>query len=135
MATAGQTFENPVTGERMVFKQTAHETHGTILDVEFFVKPTSGKGLAAHVHPYFAERAEILAGSARYKLGTTELAGEVGHEIQLPQNVPHIHPWNVGNDILHWRKITHLDPPNASMLLASAAFFKSLYALAQTYSI
>ena len=131
MAKAGQIFENPITGERMVFKQTAHETQGTMLDVEFFVKPSSGKGLAAHIHPFFAERIEIIAGSACYKLGATELTGEVGNEIQLPQNVSHIHPWNIGNDTLHWRKITLLNPPNASMLLASAAFFESLYALAQ----
>ncbi|GAC1623756.1 MAG: hypothetical protein NVS4B11_18690 [Ktedonobacteraceae bacterium] len=131
MATAGQIFENPVTGERMVFNKTAHETNGTILDIEFFVKPSSAKGLAAHIHPNFAERAEIIAGSARYKLAQTELSAGVGNEVMLPQNVPHIHPWNVGNDVLHWRKITHLDTPDMHMLLASAAFFESLYALAQ----
>ncbi|GLV53305.1 hypothetical protein KDH_01600 [Dictyobacter sp. S3.2.2.5] len=131
MATAGQTFENPVTGERMVFNKTAHETDGTLLDIEFFVKPSSEKGLAAHFHPHFAERAEIIAGSAHYKLGQTELQAKAGDEILLPKDVSHIHPWNMGNDVLHWRKITQLDKPDSHMLLASAAFFESLYALAQ----
>jgi len=131
MATAGQTFENPVTGERMVFNKTAHETNGTLLDIEFFVKPTSGTGLSAHFHPYYAERAEIIAGSAHYKLGQDELPAQAGDEIMLTQGVPHIHPWNMGNDVLHWRKITQLDTPDKHMLLASAAFFESLYALAQ----
>jgi choline dehydrogenase len=36
MATAGQAFENPVTGERMLFNKTTHETNGTLLDIEFF---------------------------------------------------------------------------------------------------
>ena len=78
MAKAGQTFENPVTGERMVFNKTAYESNGTALDIEFFVKPNSGQGLAAHFHPYFAERVEIIAGSAHYKLGRTELPANAG---------------------------------------------------------
>ena len=131
MATAGQAFENPVTGERMVFNKTAHETNGTVLDIEFFVPPLSGPGLAAHFHPYFAERAEIIAGSAHYKLGQTELAANAGDLVMLPKDVPHVHPWNTGSDTLHWRKITQLDKPDMELLLASAAFFESLYALAQ----
>jgi len=131
MATAGQAFENPVTGERMVFNKTAHETNGTVLDIEFFVKPDTGKGLAAHFHPYFAERVEIIAGSAHYRIGKTELSAWSGDMVMLPKGVPHLHPWNVGNDILHWRKITQFDEPNMQLLLASAGFFESLYALAQ----
>ena len=131
MATAGQAFENPVTGERMVFNKTAHESNGTVLDIEFFVKPNSGRGLAAHFHPYFAERVEIIAGSAHYELGQTELLAEAGDEVILPEDIAHIHPWNIGNTVLHWRKITQLDKPDAPLLLASAAFFESLYALAQ----
>jgi uncharacterized RmlC-like cupin family protein len=131
MARAGQTFENPVTGERMVFNKTAYETNGTMLDIEFFVKPNAGTGLAAHLHPYFAERVEIIAGSAHYKVGKTEHAADTGDMVMLPQNVPHVHPWNMGNDVLHWRKITQLDKPDMQLLLASAGFFESLYALAQ----
>ena len=131
MATAGQTFQNPVTGERMVFNQTAHETNGTVLDIEFFVQPNAGKSLTAHFHPYFAEHAEIITGSAHYKVGNVELATNAGDVVMLPKDVPHVHPWNTGNDVLHWRKITQLDQPNGQLLLASAAFFESLYALAQ----
>jgi quercetin dioxygenase-like cupin family protein len=131
MAKAGQTFENPVTGERMVFNKTAYESNGTVLDIEFFVKPNSGQGLAAHFHPYFAERVEIIAGLAHYKLGGTELPANAGDMVMLPKDVPHVHPWNTGNDMLHWRKITQLDKPDMELLLASAGFFESLYALAQ----
>jgi mannose-6-phosphate isomerase-like protein (cupin superfamily) len=131
MATAGQAFENPVTGERMVFNKTAHETDGTVLDIEFFVKANTGKGLAAHFHPYFAERAEIIEGSAHYIVGKVELAASAGDMVMLPEDVSHIHPWNTGNGVLHWRKITQLDKPDMQMLLASASFFESLYALAQ----
>src|SRR6266566_3793900 len=131
MARAGQAFENPVTGERMVFVKTGYETNGTILDIEFFIRPGSGKGLAAHFHPYFDERIEVITGSARYKLGSTELPTQADDLLMLPRNIPHIHPWNVGRDELHTRKITQLDKPDMQLLLASAGFFESLYALAQ----
>jgi hypothetical protein len=131
MARADQTFYNPVTGERMVFKQTGYESNGKVLDIEFFVRPGAGTGLAAHFHLFFDERAEILAGSAHYRVGGAELPASTGDEIVLPRNVPHVHPWNVGNEVLHWRKITQLDKPDMELLLASAGFFESLYALAQ----
>ncbi len=124
-------FENPVTGERMVFDKTAYETNGMSLEIEFFVKPHAGRGLAAHFHPYFDERAEIISGSAHYIVGQVELSANAGDVIMLPRGVPHVHPWNVGNDVLHWRKITQLEKPGMQLLLASAAFFETLYALAQ----
>jgi uncharacterized RmlC-like cupin family protein len=131
MARAGQAFENPVTGERMVFNKTAYETNGAELDIEFFVKPGAGAGLAAHFHPSFAELVEIITGSAHYKVGQTELSAQTGDVVMLPRDVPHVHPWNTGNDVLHWRKITQLSKPDVPMLLAAANFFESLYALAQ----
>lgn len=131
MAKAGQVFENPVTGERMLYNKTAYETNGKELDIEFFVKPGADTGLAAHFHPSFAELAEIIAGSAHYKVGQTELTAEAGDMLMLPRNVPHVHPWNTGNEVLHWRKITRLDTPDQEMLQAAANFFESLYALAQ----
>ncbi len=118
MATTGQASENLVTGERMVFNKTAHETNGTVLDIEFFVKANTGKGLAAHFRPYFAERAEIIEGSAHYIVGKAELPTSTGDIVMLPKDVPHIHPWNTGNGVLHWRKITQLDKPDMQMLLA-----------------
>ncbi len=131
MAAAGQAFENPVTGERMVFDKTARDSNGLLLEIEFFIKPNSGRGLPAHFHPYFDERFEILAGAARYIVGNVEHPANVGDVIVLPKGIPHIHPWNVGNDILHVRKITQLDKPDKGLLLKSEEFFETLYALAQ----
>ena len=131
MLRAGQAFENPVTGECMVFNATAHETDGRVLTIEFYVQPNVGKGLVAHVHPYYSERVEIIAGVAHYKVGRDELAAQTGDVVILPRHVAHIHPWNVGDEVLHWRKTTQLDKPGMQLLLASAAFFESLYALAQ----
>lgn len=131
MAAAGQTFENPLTGERMIFNATARDSNGLLLEIEFFIQPNTGKGLPAHFHPSFDERFEILAGSARYIVGNDEHPASTGDQILLPKGIPHIHPWNVGNDVLHVRKITRLDQPDKNLLLKSEEFFETLYALAQ----
>ena len=130
MAIAGQTFENPMTGEKMVFGKTARDTNGTRLEIEFFIPPNAPK-VGAHFHPYFDERFDILAGSARYKIGQDEYGTKAGDVLILPQGMAHVHPWNVGNDILHVRKITQLDKPNMQWLLETEEFFESLYAFAQ----
>ena len=131
MGIAGVTFENPVTNEKMVFDKTGRDTAGALLAIEFFIPPGMGKGFAAHFHPYFDERFEILAGSARYKQGNEEHSTEVGDTFVLPRGIPHVHPWNVGNEVLHYRKTTLLDKPNLQWLLETEEFFESLYALAQ----
>ena len=131
MATAGQTFENPLTGERMVFRKTAHETNGTLLEIEFFIKPHTGKGLGAHIHPSFDERFEIITGSARYMIGQDEYSAAAGDVVVLPMAIAHVHPWNAGDDVLHVRRVIQFSKPEMSMLTGSEAFLETLYALAQ----
>jgi quercetin dioxygenase-like cupin family protein len=131
MAAAGQTFVNPLTRERMVFITTARDSNGLLLEIEFFIQPNTGRVLPAHFHPSFDERFEILSGSARYIVGNDERPANAGDELVLPRGTPHIHPWNVGTDVLHVRKITRLDTPDKDLLLKSEEFFETLYALAQ----
>jgi hypothetical protein len=50
MIHAGDTIHNPVTGERIVFRQTSRETNGEAVVIETFVQP-NGFVAAAHVHP------------------------------------------------------------------------------------
>ena len=131
MAAAGQIFENPLTGERMIFVKTARDSNGLLLEIEFFIQPDSGKGLPAHFHPSFDERFDILAGSAHYIAGNVERSANANDVILLPRGIPHIHPWNVGNEVLHVRKTACLDKPDKELLLKSEEFFETLYALAQ----
>lgn len=49
MPKAGQVFDNPVTGERMIFVKTGPDTNGTLLEIEFFIKPGGGKGLPRNI--------------------------------------------------------------------------------------
>ena len=39
MIRAGDSIENPVTGERIVFRQTSHETGGEAVVIETYVEP------------------------------------------------------------------------------------------------
>lgn len=55
MIHAGDSIENPVTGERLVFRQTSRETGGEAVVIETHVQP-GGFVAAGHVHPHQEER-------------------------------------------------------------------------------
>src|SRR5687767_15692699 len=54
MFEAGDQIDNPVTGERLVFHETAAGTNGERVVVETTVQP-GGFVAAAHVHPFQTE--------------------------------------------------------------------------------
>ncbi len=96
MIRAGDSIENPVTGERLVFTKTSAETNGEYVLFECFVKP-SGFVAAAHVHPFQHERFEILEGSVTFKIKGQELPAGPGDCILLPPGTKHQF-WNAGDD-------------------------------------
>jgi hypothetical protein len=51
MIRTGQTIENPVTGERLIFHQTSRGTDGEYVLVEAILQPNAVVA-SAHVHPY-----------------------------------------------------------------------------------
>ncbi len=61
MAYAGQILENLVTGERLVFLETANDAGGEYVLFETFVEPDGF--VAAHVHPFQEERFRVVEGS------------------------------------------------------------------------
>ena len=67
MIHAGDLLENPITGERLLFRKTSSDTGGEAVVLETFVKP-DGFVVATHVH-YQEERFEILDGSVGFRLG------------------------------------------------------------------
>src|SRR5256714_11238557 len=72
MIHAGDTIENPVTGERIVFNKTSAETGGEAVEIEVYVRP-GGVVAAAHVHPHQTERFEVISGRIGMKLGRRKL--------------------------------------------------------------
>ena len=61
MAYTGQIIENPVSGERITFLQTAADTAGELLEFELELAP-DGHVPGAHVHPEQEERFHVLDG-------------------------------------------------------------------------
>src|SRR5437868_1100336 len=100
MIHAGDTIYNPVTGERIVFRQTSRETNGEAVVIETFVQP-NGFVAAAHVHPSQEERFEILRGSVGFRIGRKKLVARPGQRLTVPAGTPHKF-WNAGDDEAHF---------------------------------
>jgi quercetin dioxygenase-like cupin family protein len=100
MIHVGDVIENPVTGERLVFRKTSRETGGEAVVVETFVQP-NGFVAAAHVHPSQEEQFEILRGSVGFKVGGKKLVAGPGQRLTVPPGTPHKF-WNAGDDEAHF---------------------------------
>ena len=88
MAYAGQTIENPVSGERITFVKTAADTDGELLAIDMTLAP-DGHVPGAHVHPEQEERFEIESGTMKFRMnGKTILAGP-GDTVVVPPGARH----------------------------------------------
>ena len=101
MLRSGDTIENPVTGERLVFQQTAAETDGRVTVADVYVKP-GGVVASAHVHPYQTEVFEVRSGRIGVKLGRRTHEAGPRKTITIEPGVPHKF-WNAGDDELVFR--------------------------------
>jgi mannose-6-phosphate isomerase-like protein (cupin superfamily) len=97
---AGDSIENPVTGERLVFRETSRETNGEAVVVETFVQP-HGFVAAAHVHPDQEERFEVLRGSIGFRVGRKSFVAGPGQRVTVPAGQRHKF-WNAGDDVAHF---------------------------------
>jgi quercetin dioxygenase-like cupin family protein len=100
MLKAGDTIENPVTGERIVFRTTSAETNGEAVVIDCFVRP-SGFVAKAHVHPSQTERFEIIEGSVVFKVDGQELPTGPGDTILVPAGRKHQF-WNASDREAHF---------------------------------
>ena len=100
MFRAGDTIENPVTGERIVFRHTAAETNGEAVVVETYVQP-GGFVAAAHVHPSQDEHFQVLRGTLGFRAGKEVLEVGAGGRLTVPAGTPHRF-WNAGDDEAHF---------------------------------
>ena len=100
MIHAGDSIENPVTGERIVFRQTSHETGGEAVVIETYVRP-NGFVAAAHVHAAQEERFQVLRGSVGFKVAGKKVVAGPGQRLTVPAGTPHKF-WNAGDDTAHF---------------------------------
>jgi len=101
MIRAGDSIHNPVTGERIVFRQTSADTGGEAVVIETFVEP-HGFVAAAHVHPYQTEVFEILEGEVGFKAGGETIIAGPGEKVVVEPGTAHRF-WNNGDSPARFR--------------------------------
>jgi quercetin dioxygenase-like cupin family protein len=88
MINPGQTLENPVTGERFTFTQTAATTDGELLAFDFGLRP-GGAVPIPHVHPIQTERFEVVEGRMRFRVGLRTVLAGPGDVVEVEPGVAH----------------------------------------------
>lgn len=101
MAYIGQQLENPVTGERLTFVETAASTNGerVVVDLELVA---GGKVPGTHVHPKQEETFEVLAGTMKFLYGTKKIVAQAGETVVVPAGKVHNFA-NAGDETAHVR--------------------------------
>jgi mannose-6-phosphate isomerase-like protein (cupin superfamily) len=99
---ASDTIQNPVTGERIVFRETSHETGGRRVVFDTYVAP-GGFVAATHLHPYQVELFQVISGRLGMELGQArlELTSDEA-PLTVLNGTPH-HFWNAGEEVAHFR--------------------------------
>ena len=95
MAYTGQTFTNPVSGERITFLQTAADTDGALLEFELELS-ADGHVPGAHVHPEQEERFHVLEGEMTFRMGARKIVATAGETVVVPAG--RVHKFANGGD-------------------------------------
>jgi quercetin dioxygenase-like cupin family protein len=94
-------IENPVSGERIVIRETQDHEAGSVLVFDLYLPP-GGHVPAGHAHPEQEETFTVIAGRFRFRLGRRTVLAGPGATIVIPSGQAH---WfgNAGDDIAHAR--------------------------------
>ena len=101
MIRAGDSIVNPVTGERLVFELTSHDTGGAYTLFDTFVEP-GGAVASAHVHPFQTEIFTVIEGRLGVRRGREKLELGAGEVAMIDPGTPHKF-WNAGDETLRFR--------------------------------
>jgi quercetin dioxygenase-like cupin family protein len=96
MARAGDEMVDPIAGSRMIFRKTAKETDGELLQLDLIGKAGWTAG-PLHVHPYQEERFEVISGTLRSHVAGVERIHEAGEVVAAPAGSVHT-VWNAGGE-------------------------------------
>jgi mannose-6-phosphate isomerase-like protein (cupin superfamily) len=102
VAQPGQVLENPVTGERVVFRRTTAETGGELLEYDLIYRP-QGFVTRPHVHPRQEERHEVVEGALGLVVGRgAEQRLDPGDAVVVPAGTTH-RLFPIGDEPVHVR--------------------------------
>jgi quercetin dioxygenase-like cupin family protein len=122
MARSGDIIANPVTRERVIFRQTTLETNGELLEFDDILE-AGGIGPPEHVHLRQVERFEVITGTMGLRLAGRERILRTGETVSVDPNTAH-RWWNAGDDPVCMR--TQFRPG-----LQLEIFFETLFGLAR----
>ena len=88
MAHAGQTIENPLSGERITFRKTGADTNGELLAFDLELSP-DGHVPGMHVHPTQEERFEVVSGTMHFRKGLKKVTAKAGDVVVVPPGTAH----------------------------------------------
>ncbi len=93
---AGDTLDNPVTGEFGVLAKAPWEGEDRSFEGELSVQP-GGAVIGEHVHHNFEERFTVTSGQITFRLDGSESVAEPGDVVEIPSG--HWHDWwNAGEE-------------------------------------
>lgn len=94
MTHAGELYENPVTGERVVVRVPPRQSNGHLLVADLYVRP-GGAVVGEHIHPATSETFTVVRGELAVRHGGRELRARPGTRLRVPAGVVH-DLWNDG---------------------------------------
>jgi mannose-6-phosphate isomerase-like protein (cupin superfamily) len=106
LTKAGDTIENPLSGERITFLEVPSETNGDLLRFDWRIPP--GFSIPEHLHLRQEERHEILSGTLRGRVAGREQDYGQDHRVTGPPGVPHA--WRNPSDDEELRILSELQP-------------------------
>lgn len=95
MAKAGESIDNPVTGEHIVVLQSGQETAGELFAFELSLRP-HGFVNAEHTHLKQEETFEVTRGIVRFRIHGQEMDAATGQRVVIPAGTRHV-LWNSSN--------------------------------------
>src|SRR4030081_3304155 len=84
----GQVIDNPITGERIVIRQSGADTDGRLLAFDLFLPP-GGHVPATHAHPVQQERFTVVTGQLRFRVGQRTLLASPGETVVVEPGTAH----------------------------------------------
>lgn len=99
MAVAGDELINPATGLRTLFRETAADTNGELLQVDWIGGGRWSTG-PDHIHPLQEERFEVISGRLGLRVDGEEGVHEPGAVVIADAGAPHA-AWNAGSEPVH----------------------------------
>ena len=89
MATSSEVLENPVTGQRIIFRRTSGDTRGELLEVEsVYTKPTPSRP-PIHYHPYQEDYFLVLPGELHAEIAGRPRTLREGETLVIPEGTRH----------------------------------------------